>query len=214
MKYALVDGKRLEATRKARGTCQCCGAPMIARCGSVRIDHWAHKSQSNCDPWWENETEWHRSWKNRFHEDWQEVAFTDPELLMHMLSTKAFLQNETATVYEADHEMRFHRLLKEWWTDEADVFLDFAEHDSDTLWYIFQSPLNDPHRHNIYLAAISKRGFVNLLSSGRFGKFTLERLEPLRQWLDDEKQRRWDKMVDESAKEFENIRRSKIDWRR
>jgi hypothetical protein len=26
----------------------------------------------SCDPWWENETEWHRNWKNCFPNDWQE----------------------------------------------------------------------------------------------------------------------------------------------
>jgi hypothetical protein len=36
--------------------------------------HWAHKGNPSCDPWWENETEWHRSWKEQFPVDWQEVT--------------------------------------------------------------------------------------------------------------------------------------------
>ena len=35
--------------------------------------HWAHLRKRNCDTWWENETEWHRNWKNRFPSDWQEI---------------------------------------------------------------------------------------------------------------------------------------------
>ncbi len=31
----------------------------------------------SCDPWWENETEWHRKWKGNFAEEWQEVILTD-----------------------------------------------------------------------------------------------------------------------------------------
>ena len=27
-----------------------------------------------CDPWWENETAWHRAWKDHFPVDWQEVV--------------------------------------------------------------------------------------------------------------------------------------------
>jgi competence protein CoiA len=27
-----------------------------------------------CDPWWENETEWHRAWKGKFPESWQEIV--------------------------------------------------------------------------------------------------------------------------------------------
>ena len=41
--------------------------------------HWAHRSRKNCDPWWEPETQWHRSWKSRFAHDWQEVVHTDPK---------------------------------------------------------------------------------------------------------------------------------------
>lgn len=46
---------------------------MIARCGDVRVHHWGHRSGSHCDPWKENETEWHRAWKNQFPIEWQEV---------------------------------------------------------------------------------------------------------------------------------------------
>lgn len=51
---------------------------MIAKCGRVKMWHWAHRSRSGCDPWWENETEWHRGWKNRFLREWQEVVHIDP----------------------------------------------------------------------------------------------------------------------------------------
>lgn len=73
MKLALVDGKRRKAQPNLSGECQCCGSPMIAKCGESRMWHWAHKSKRKCDPWWE-ETEWHRGWKNCFPEDWQEIV--------------------------------------------------------------------------------------------------------------------------------------------
>jgi hypothetical protein len=47
---------------------------MIAKCGQVRIWHWAHKGRRSCDPWWEPETEWHRAWKNQFPVNWQEIV--------------------------------------------------------------------------------------------------------------------------------------------
>jgi competence protein CoiA len=40
--------------------------------------HWACKSRTNCDRWWEPEAEWHRGWKNRFSDSWQEVVLPDP----------------------------------------------------------------------------------------------------------------------------------------
>ena len=74
MRFAILDGKKVEATPKAKGLCPNCGSELIARCGRVKVWHWAHKGNPPCDPWWENETEWHRSWKGQFPVDWQEVT--------------------------------------------------------------------------------------------------------------------------------------------
>lgn len=74
MKYALVNDEPQEAQPNLTGLCNCCGSPTIAKCGKVNIWHWAHLGKRMCDPWWENETEWHRAWKNQFPKDWQEVV--------------------------------------------------------------------------------------------------------------------------------------------
>lgn len=79
MKFALIDGNKAEATKGAKGICPCCGSELIAKCGEVKVNHWAHKKKRNCDIWWENETEWHRSWKNNFPDDWQEIIFPDEQ---------------------------------------------------------------------------------------------------------------------------------------
>jgi hypothetical protein len=74
MKLALVNGQRQEAQPNLPGKCPICDHPMVAKCGDVRIWHWAHQGSRSCgDRWWENETEWHRAWKDRFPIDWQEV---------------------------------------------------------------------------------------------------------------------------------------------
>jgi len=78
MRRALVDGVRVDAQPKLRGECIRCGGEMIAKCGRVKVWHWAHKGEPPCDPWWENETEWHRDWKDRFPVDWQEIIAEDP----------------------------------------------------------------------------------------------------------------------------------------
>ena len=65
MKFALHGGKRVEAEANLKGAvCQVCKAEVIAKCGDIKIHHWAHKSKRKCDHWWENETQWHRDWKN------------------------------------------------------------------------------------------------------------------------------------------------------
>ncbi len=73
MKFALVNGERREAEPSLMGECLGCGNPVVAKCGEVRIKHWAHKARARCDAWWETETEWHRAWKNQFPSEWQEV---------------------------------------------------------------------------------------------------------------------------------------------
>ena len=88
MKYAIVDGVRVEAAKGINGTCPSCGAPVIAKCGEIRIDHWAHRGERNCDPWWENETEWHRSWKGLFPADWQEILHYDSSGEKHIADVK------------------------------------------------------------------------------------------------------------------------------
>lgn len=74
MKFALIENVRTEATKGAKGICPSCGSELIAKCGSFKIHHWAHKAIRNCDPWWENETEWHRLWKSNFPDNCQEVV--------------------------------------------------------------------------------------------------------------------------------------------
>jgi competence protein CoiA len=79
MKFALISNIRTEATKGAKGTCPRCESELIAKCGSLKMHHWAHKAIRNCDPWWENETEWHRQWKSNFPESWQEVIMHDEQ---------------------------------------------------------------------------------------------------------------------------------------
>lgn len=73
MRFALVDGKRREAEPHLSGECVGCGSGVIAKCGEIRVHHWAHRGRRRCDPWWETETEWHRDWKGRFPDEWQEI---------------------------------------------------------------------------------------------------------------------------------------------
>lgn len=79
MKYAIVNNTKVEATKGVKGICPSCGSELIAKCGERKIKHWAHKGVRTCDPWWEPETEWHRSWKNNYPAEWQEVSLFDNE---------------------------------------------------------------------------------------------------------------------------------------
>ena len=79
MRFALVDNIKREAAKGMKGICSSCGSDVTAKCGEVKINHWAHKTSQNCDPWWENETEWHRAWKNQFPIEFQEIVLKDEQ---------------------------------------------------------------------------------------------------------------------------------------
>ncbi|OEJ67734.1 competence protein CoiA [Magnetovibrio blakemorei] len=88
MKLAIIDGQRREAQPGLSGECPVCKATTIAKCGEKNIWHWAHKGKRNCDRWWENETEWHRDWKNHFPVEWQEVVRRANDGEKHIVDVK------------------------------------------------------------------------------------------------------------------------------
>jgi competence protein CoiA len=79
MRFALHNNKLIEAQQGLKGICRGCGEPTISKCGTIKVHHWAHQKAKMCDSWWEPETEWHRSWKNSFPAEWQEVFLPDIE---------------------------------------------------------------------------------------------------------------------------------------
>lgn len=88
MKFALVDGARRVPEPGLSGKCPIFGHPMVAKCGPIRVHHWAHQGSPSCDPWWENETEWHRAWKGHFPEEWQEVIHETEHGEKHIADVK------------------------------------------------------------------------------------------------------------------------------
>lgn len=99
MQYALVDDQRQQAFIGGRGTCPNCGAPTVAKCGPRVIHHWAHLGRKDCDPWWENETEWHRQWKNLFPEECREVMHVADNGEIH----RADVKTPTSIIVEVQH---------------------------------------------------------------------------------------------------------------
>ena len=99
MKIALVNGNRQAAEPGASGECQNCSRPMIAKCGEKRAWHWAHQGKLICDPWWENETEWHLGWKGLFPDAWREIVQSAPDGTRHI----ADIKTEYGWVIEFQH---------------------------------------------------------------------------------------------------------------
>jgi competence protein CoiA len=81
MRFALVSGQRVEAYPGGKGICPdpVCNGEVIAKCGTHRVPHWAHRGNRDCDSWAETETEWHRAWKNKFPAECQEFIQHDEQ---------------------------------------------------------------------------------------------------------------------------------------
>jgi competence protein CoiA len=99
LQYSLVDNQRREAFPGGRGNCPICGSATVAKCGARIIHHWAHARRKNCDPWWENETPWHREWKNLFPENCREISHTASDGEIH----RADIKTPTGIVIEIQH---------------------------------------------------------------------------------------------------------------
>jgi len=99
MQYAIVDNRKSEAAKGLEGTCPICKSTVIAKCGPRVIHHWAHTVDRTCDPWWENETAWHRQWKNLFPEDCREITHTASDGEIH----RADIKTPTGIVIEVQH---------------------------------------------------------------------------------------------------------------
>jgi len=99
MKFAIVEGERREAQPGLSAKCRVCDDAMIAKCGHIRVPHWAHRATTTCDRWWESETEWHRAWKDHFPKAWQEFIHQSEDGEKHIADVKT----ESGIVLEFQH---------------------------------------------------------------------------------------------------------------
>ena len=148
MKYALSLNDKIEATPEAQGTCPCCGSDMVAKCGTQKVWHWAHKGKRECDHWWENETEWHRDWKNKFPKEWQEVVHFADDGEKHIADVKTpdglviEFQHSSLNVEEKSAREKFYKNMV-WVVDGKRTKTDYSRFDREVSgwqgWPIYET---------------------------------------------------------------------------
>lgn len=184
MHIALVDGNRTPPSPNMLGTCPVCGDAVLAKCGTIRVHHWAHRGRRECDAWWERELEWHRNWKNQFPIAWQESVRFAESGEKHI----ADVRTEAGLVIEFQHSALnpIERAAREafygnmaWVVDGTRLVRDrprFTEN-SDLLYGVGQS--------GIFTCHVPEKVFPRnwLLSSAPvFFDFGQEKGEPDRLW--------------------------------
>ncbi len=68
------ERERIRPAKGLTALCELCSEELVPVCGDINIHHWRHRKITDCDPWNENETDWHRNWKRQFPNDWLEVV--------------------------------------------------------------------------------------------------------------------------------------------
>ena len=161
MKYAFVNGIKQEASKGINGQCLCCGAEVIAKCGNIRIAHWAHKNNEKCHySMKEPKTPWHGDWQNHFSKEWQEVRCIDEETgEVHIADIKTpnglvvEFQHSAIQAEERQARERFHKNMV-WVVDGTrlkSVFNNFF--DRFSLWEQIYEPTQ-------YLPCCVYKGFI------------------------------------------------------
>ena len=104
----LYDSLRQRATPKATSTCPCCRTALIAKCGSVKIHHWAHESLIDCDEWYEGISDWHLSYQGYVKEDCREVVVGDHRADIKLSSGKVIELQHSPITPEVVAERELH----------------------------------------------------------------------------------------------------------
>lgn len=132
MQYSIVNGIKTAASPGLIGICECCNAPTFSACGNLIQWHWKHKSLKNCDSWWENETQWHRDWKEKFLPEYREViCYDDVTNEKHIADIKTKngivieFQNSPLDINELQSRESFYEKLI--WVINAEKFKDNIE---------------------------------------------------------------------------------------
>lgn len=73
MIWAEKNGEKVRAEPNVVAKCSICNEIVVPKYGQIKVWHFAHKSNKDCDDWYELESEWHKSWKDLFPKEQQEV---------------------------------------------------------------------------------------------------------------------------------------------
>lgn len=99
-----------EITMKGALVCKCCGQPVVAKRGAVKVHHFAHKSRAACDPWRVGHamTEWHKGWQTLCRPEFLEKRI-ERDGTWHI----ADIVTKGGTVVEVQHSTMIAEKLKD-----------------------------------------------------------------------------------------------------
>lgn len=140
MQHAIdINGEKIKPNYSGQiAICPFCKEKVIGKCGKIYIWHWQHAPNVNCDLWKESETEWHRSWKNRFPFEWQEriIEKNDQKHIADIFTDNGivieFQNSMISSSTISEREMFYEKMI---WVLNAQTFKNnlITENKSDKL---------------------------------------------------------------------------------
>jgi len=113
MKFAEKNNERiLPNPLEKNAICPLCKSTVIAKCGDIKMWHWAHKTNKDCDNWGEGESAWHLNWKNNFPEDCQEIIIGEHRADIKIKNIVIEFQNSPISQYEIQERENFYGRMK------------------------------------------------------------------------------------------------------
>ncbi len=123
MMFALNEqDERIEASKKSIAKCPLCKSEVIAKCGEIKIWHWAHKNLEDCDVWTEPESLWHREWKNKVYSECCEVKIGNHRADIFFNNLVIELQNSLISPESIIERERYYKNMI--WLFNAEEFAE------------------------------------------------------------------------------------------
>ena len=151
MLYATKNKIKIKAIPNGIGYCPYCKQQLIPKCGMIKVWHWAHKANYDCDSWSEGETIWHINWKKVVKPENCEVIITRGNKthradIVNRLGRVIELQHSSISLKKILERQDFYKFI--YWLFDARKFKDnlgFRKKDGywNFRWYY-------PHKSQSY----------------------------------------------------------------
>ncbi|MCQ2361958.1 MAG: hypothetical protein MJ048_02860 [Acidaminococcaceae bacterium] len=160
-RYAYVLGEKIGPSKKLHGSCPLCGEEVIAKCGNIRVHHWAHKNRQDCETFTKDTSEWHKSWQEKFPEEWREEPITNTVIkkrhradICTPQGIVVEFQHSPIDVEEQEERESFYLLQTNSphtngmvWVVDATCYQQVQKHFEEEIRYILTKPINGEDRY-------------------------------------------------------------------
>ncbi len=185
------NNERILPSKGNKGLCPLCRGIVVAVCGEINIHHWRHDTKTNCDPWKESETDWHRRWKEKFPKDWREfiISQNDEKHIADIrTNTGLIVEFQNSSISSTTIQIRESFYEKMIWVINANIFKD-----NFSIRSLVTSKLREnKHLYNSYLSH-------NLDNDEKVKEFEKEIRENDRDLKSNKSNRNW---ITEKIKDF------------